>query len=148
MLVLYFIWPADIGQTLVNMGHHLENWADKPYWPPWPSRHTLVVNPWSKTWSNPLKPQCRWTSSGTFAVFSKFHLNTSKSTTMKVVQLVEGHNFHVDWHFKFWAEKGEKLGQLAVPPVHRDMAAFNVGNPILQNPLRKTPHGLCESGRG
>jgi hypothetical protein len=20
---------------------------------------------------------------------------------MKVVQLVEGHNFHVDWHFKF-----------------------------------------------
>jgi hypothetical protein len=33
---------------------------------------------------------------------------------------------------------GEKLGQLAVPPVHRDMATFNVGKPILQNPLRKT----------
>jgi hypothetical protein len=40
-------------------------------------------------------------SSGTFAAFSKFHLNTSKSTFMKVVQLVEGHNFHVEWHFKF-----------------------------------------------
>jgi hypothetical protein len=37
----------------------------------------------------------------TFAAFSKFHLNTSKYTFMKVVQLVEGHNFHVDWHFKF-----------------------------------------------
>jgi hypothetical protein len=37
----------------------------------------------------------------TFAPFSKFHLNTSKSTFMKVVQLVEGYNFHVDWHFKF-----------------------------------------------
>jgi hypothetical protein len=36
-----------------------------------------------------------------FAAFSKFHLNTSKSTFMKVVQLVEGHNFHVDWYFKF-----------------------------------------------
>jgi hypothetical protein len=36
---------------------------------------------------------------------------------MKVVQLVEGHNFHVDWHFKFGVEKGEKLAQMAVPPV-------------------------------
>jgi hypothetical protein len=40
-------------------------------------------------------------SSGTFAAFSKIHLNTSKSTFTKVVHLVEGHNFHVDWHFKF-----------------------------------------------
>jgi hypothetical protein len=48
-------------------------------------------------------------SSGTFATFPKFHLNTSKSTFMKVVHLVEGHNFHVDWHFKFWVEIGEKL---------------------------------------
>jgi hypothetical protein len=40
-------------------------------------------------------------SFGTFATFSKIHLNTSKSTFMKVVHLVEGHNFHVDWHFKF-----------------------------------------------
>jgi hypothetical protein len=78
-------------------------------------------------------------SFGTFVAFSKFHLNTSKSTFIKVVQLVEGHNFRVEWHFKFWAEKGEKLGQLAVPPVHRGMAAFDVGKPILQNPLRKTP---------
>jgi hypothetical protein len=37
---------------------------------------------------------------------------------MKVVQLVEGHNFHVDWHFKFLVEKGEKLAQWSVPPVH------------------------------
>jgi hypothetical protein len=36
---------------------------------------------------------------------------------MKVVHLVEGHNFHVDWHFKFWVEIGEKLDGLAVPPV-------------------------------
>jgi hypothetical protein len=37
---------------------------------------------------------------------------------MKVFQLVEGHNFHVDWHFKFRVEKGEKLAQRLVPPVH------------------------------
>jgi hypothetical protein len=78
-------------------------------------------------------------SSGTFAAFSKFHLNTSKSTFMKVVHLVEGHNFRVDWHFKFGAEKGEKLGQLPAAPVHSDMAAFKVGTTFLQNPLRKTP---------
>jgi hypothetical protein len=45
---------------------------------------------------------------------------------MKVVQFVEGHNFHVDWHFKILAEKGEKLGQVAVPPVHQNMATFKV----------------------
>jgi hypothetical protein len=28
---------------------------------------------------------------------------------MKVVHLDEGHNFHVDWHFKFWREKLENL---------------------------------------
>jgi hypothetical protein len=28
---------------------------------------------------------------------------------MEVVQLVAGHNFHVDWHFKFLVEKGENL---------------------------------------
>jgi hypothetical protein len=80
--------------------------------------------------------------SGTFAAFSKIHLNTSKSTFMKVVHLVEGHNFHVDWHFQFWVEIGEKLGQLSVPLVHRDRPAFDVGTTFLQNPLRKTLGGL------
>jgi hypothetical protein len=28
---------------------------------------------------------------------------------MKVVHLVEGHNFHGDWHFKFLVEKLEKV---------------------------------------
>jgi hypothetical protein len=83
-------------------------------------------------------------SSGTFAAFSKIHLNTSKSSFMKVVHLVEGHNFHVDWLFKFWAKKDEKLGQLAVSPVHQDMAAFNVGKPILQNPWRKHPRAFAK----
>jgi hypothetical protein len=78
-------------------------------------------------------------SSGTSAAFSKFHLSTSKSTNMKVVQFVEGHNFHVDWHFKFWVEKDEKRGQLSAPPVHRDMVTFKVWQQIVQNPLRKTP---------
>jgi hypothetical protein len=45
---------------------------------------------------------------------------------MKVVQLVEKHNFLVDWHFKFGEEVGEKLGQLSAAPVHRNMATFKV----------------------
>jgi hypothetical protein len=47
-------------------------------------------------------------SAGTFAAFSKIHLNTLNSTFRKVVGLVEGHNFHVDWHFKFGEENCEK----------------------------------------
>jgi hypothetical protein len=37
----------------------------------------------------------------TFAAFSKFHLNTSNSLNIKVVQFVEGHHFHVEWHLRF-----------------------------------------------
>jgi hypothetical protein len=45
-------------------------------------------------------------------------------------------------------EKDEKLGQLPVAPVHRDLAAFKVGKPFLQKPLRKTLVSLCKSSRG
>jgi hypothetical protein len=87
-------------------------------------------------------------SSGTFAAFSKFHLSTKKSTNMEVVQFVKGHNFHVDWHFRFGEEIGEKLSQLSAPPVHRNMATFKVWLQVVQNLLRKTLYGLCESCRG
>jgi hypothetical protein len=67
---------------------------------------------------------------------------------MKVVHLVEGHNFHVDWHLKFWVEISEKLDRLTVPPVFQSRPAFNIGTTFLQNPLRKTLYGLFESCRG
>jgi hypothetical protein len=53
---------------------------------------------------------------------------------MKVVQFVEEHNFHVDWHFQFWVEKGEKLGQLSASPVSRNRVAFKVWQQFVQNP--------------
>jgi hypothetical protein len=57
---------------------------------------------------------------------------------MKVVQFVEEHNVHVEWHFKFCVEEDEKRGQLPAAPVHRDMATFKVWQQIVQNLLRKT----------
>jgi hypothetical protein len=114
---------------------------DQAYTHPWPTRG-------QRHGQTPLNRWRRRMSSGTFAVFSKFHLNTSKSTFMKVIHLVEGHNFRVYWHFKFWAEKGEKLGQPSVPPVFQNRPAFKVGTTFLQNPLRKTLYNLCKSCRG
>jgi hypothetical protein len=67
---------------------------------------------------------------------------------MKVVHLVEGHNFRVDWHFKFWVKISEKLDRLTAPPAYRNLAAFKVGKTFLQDPLRKTLYGLCKSCRG
>jgi hypothetical protein len=58
---------------------------------------------------------------------------------MKVVRFVEGHNFHVEWNFKFSVENDEKLGQPSTTPVHRNRVAFKVWQQIVQNPLRKTP---------
>jgi hypothetical protein len=112
----------------------------------------VYTHPWStlsqRHGQTRLNPRRRRMSSGTFAAFSKFHLNTSKSTFTKVVQFVEGHNFHVDWHLKFWVEIGEKLGRLTVPPVHRNRTAFKVWRRFVQNPWRKTLDGLCKSCRG
>jgi hypothetical protein len=34
-------------------------------------------------------------------------------------------------------EKGEKLGQLPAPPVHRDMATFKVGKPFPAKSVEK-----------
>jgi hypothetical protein len=96
--------------------------VNTPSWPTLGQRHGQT----------PFKPWCLWTSSGTFAAFSKFHLNTSKSTNMKVVQFFEGHNFPVDWHFQIWEEKGHKCGRLPAAPVHQDMATFNFGKLFLQ----------------
>ena len=96
----------------------------------------------------PPKPWHQWMSSRTFAAFSKFHLNTSKSTFMKVVHHVEGHNFHVEWHFKFWVEIGGKLDQPTVPPVSWNRATFKVGTAFLPNTSRKTLDGLYKSCRG
>jgi hypothetical protein len=67
---------------------------------------------------------------------------------MKVVHLVEEHDFHVDWHFKFGEEKHEKLDPRSASPVHEHVLAFNVGNCFLQNLLRKTLHSLFENDRG
>jgi hypothetical protein len=37
---------------------------------------------------------------------------------MKVVQIVEGHNFNVEWHFQFLVEIREKRGQPTAASVH------------------------------
>jgi hypothetical protein len=67
---------------------------------------------------------------------------------MKVVDLVEGHNFHVDWHFKFWMENCEKPLARQISLFFQNVSTFKVGTTFLQNPLRKTPYGLFESCRG
>jgi hypothetical protein len=58
---------------------------------------------------------------------------------MKVVHLVEGHYFHVDWHLKFGGEKIEKLAPRSASTIREHILAFKVGNCFLQNLLRK-PH--------
>jgi hypothetical protein len=46
---------------------------------------------------------------------------------MNVVHLIEWHNFHVEWHFKFWVEKLEKLVPKAGSTVQSNRLTFKVG---------------------
>jgi hypothetical protein len=58
---------------------------------------------------------------------------------MKVVNLVEGHNFHVDWHLKFGEEKLEKLAPKTASTVQANRLTFKVGNYFLQILLDRQP---------
>jgi hypothetical protein len=65
---------------------------------------SLVLKPLVKDRVKPLiKPMDPSTLPRTFVAFSNIDLNTSFSPNVKVVQFVKGHNFHVEWHFKFEA---------------------------------------------
>jgi hypothetical protein len=87
-------------------------------------------------------------SAGTFAVFSKFHLNTSKSTNVKVVYFVEGHNFHVEWHCWFEVQIGEKCRSTPASTIHWSRVFYKVLLRVMQNLLIKTLDGLCKNCRG
>jgi hypothetical protein len=68
---------------------------------------TLVKTPLK----NPLTSFDPLVSAGTFAAFSKFHLNTSNFPNEKVVYFVEGHNFHVEWHAGLKCKLVKSAGQ-------------------------------------
>jgi hypothetical protein len=87
-------------------------------------------------------------SPGTFAAFSKFHLNTSNSPNVKVVYFVEEHNFHVKWHLRFGVEMREKAWSTLVVTVHRRPENCQLGMQFVHNWLRKRPYALCKSCRG
>jgi hypothetical protein len=78
---------------------------------PWSAYgQTLVEDPLN-TFDPPM-------SSGTFATFSKFHLNTSKFPNVKVVYFVKGHNSHVEWYCWFEVQNGEKCRSMPLGTIH------------------------------
>jgi hypothetical protein len=87
-------------------------------------------------------------SSGTFATFSKFPLNTSNSPNTKVVYFVEGHNFHVEWHCWFEVQIGEKCKSTPRITIHRHPENSQLGIQIVHKWLRKRPYAFYESCRG
>jgi hypothetical protein len=113
---------------------------------------TLFGQPWSTIGQTPLKtpwiPLCHPVSAGTFATFSKFHLNTSKSPKVKVVCCVEGHNFHVEWDLKFGVEMCEKFKSTPQVTIHRRPENSQLGMRFVNSWLRKTLYGFCRSCRG
>jgi hypothetical protein len=87
-------------------------------------------------------------SPGTFAVFSKFHLNTSNSPYAKVLYFVEEHNFHVEWHLRFGVEMREKAWSMLVVTIHWRLENNNISMQFVQKRWRKGPCALCKSCRG
>jgi hypothetical protein len=87
-------------------------------------------------------------SHGTFAVFSKFHLNTSNSPNAKVVYFVEEHNFRVEWHLRFGVELREKAWSTLVLTIHRRLENSNLGMQFVQKRWRNGHHALRKSCRG
>jgi hypothetical protein len=101
---------------------------------------TLVQTPF-KPFDPPMSPR-------TFAAFSKFHLNTSNSPNIKVVQFVEGHNFHVEWHLRFEVQICEKAWSTLTSTIHQHLENRKVCMQFVHKWLRKTPYALCRNCRG
>jgi hypothetical protein len=86
-------------------------------------------------------------STGTFAAFSKFPLNTSNSPNTKVVHFVEGHNFHVEWHCWFELQIGENCKSTLLVTIHRRPENSRFGIQFMLKWLRKRPYAFYESCR-
>jgi hypothetical protein len=87
-------------------------------------------------------------SPGTFAAFSKFHLNTSNSPNVKVVYFVGEHNFHVEWHLRFGVEIREKAWSTPRVTIHRCLEICHLGMQFVHKRLRKRSYALSKSCRG
>jgi hypothetical protein len=59
-----------------------------------------------------------------------------------------GHNFHVEWHFKFEVENCVKSWSTPVCTIHRHRENCKVGVQFMRNLLLKTPISLCRSCGG
>jgi hypothetical protein len=87
-------------------------------------------------------------SPGTFAAFSKFHLNTSNSPNVKVVYFIGEHNFHVEWRLRFGVEIREKAWSTPRVTIHRRPEICHLGMQFVHKRLRKRPYALCKSCGG
>jgi hypothetical protein len=96
---------------------------------PWSSNGQGLV----KTLVKLLKCPLTLLAPGTFAAFSKFHLNTSKSPNVEVVYFVEGHNFHVDWHLTFGVEVREKAWSMPRVTIHQRPEICHLGMQFVHN---------------
>jgi hypothetical protein len=70
-------------------------------------------------------------STGTFVAFSKFQLNTSKYPNVKVLYFVEGHNFHVEWDWRFRVEMREKARSMHLSTIHWRLENNQLGMPFV-----------------
>jgi hypothetical protein len=139
-----------IRSTVLTLVKRRPTWAitsktspTNPNDPFWSTTVNLGQNPTQ----NPLTPFDPPVSAGTFASFSKFHLNTSNSPSAKVVYFVEGHNFHVEWHYWFEVQIGEKCRSTPVGIIHWSREFLHLGIQFGHKWLRKRLYALCESDR-
>jgi hypothetical protein len=112
-----------------------------PFGQPWSTLGQTLVK-------GPLNTLDLSMSTGNFVAFSKFHLNTSKSPNVKVVYFVEGHNFRVEWHWRFGVEMREKAWSKPLGTVHWCPENCQLGMPCVHKWLRKRPYTLYKSCRG
>jgi hypothetical protein len=96
----------------------LVNQVNTHLWPNLGQRHGQIQD----------KPLLLLNPPSTFAAFSKFHSNTSKSANIKVVRLSEGYTFHNWRHLRFWVEIGENLSQTQYSLLWHPRFLFNLNS--------------------
>jgi hypothetical protein len=140
--------PVKPRSNLGQPGSSPENLVNEPQWTPWPSLYTPVVNPWSKTRSNPAWPL---TSADVVRNFCCVPQNSPKDFKIYLHESCPycwGTQLSCRMAFQIWRGKLWKTPCKTDFPVFQNVSTFKVGTTFLPNPLRKTLYGLFESCRG
>jgi hypothetical protein len=119
-----------------------------PIDPPWPSQHTLVVNPWSKARSNPTKTLMSMNVLRNFCRVLQISSKHFKISQYESCSVCRGTQLSCRLAFQILSGKERKTWSTVSICYSPECGGIQSLTAICAKSIEKTPYGLCKSCRG